>query len=290
MTDTLAPPATVEPFDTHPDADTERHSAVRWFLADSLVFARRNIEQIRQVPEKLIDVTIQPIMFVVLFAYVFGGAIDVPGSNYREYLLGGILIQSLGFGLVGPATSIATDLTEGVIDRFRSLPVARSAYLFGHFLAELAGLALSILILSLAGLAIGWRTHTDIVHVAGGYLLLLAFASAVIWLGTLIGLSVRSPDAVMGIAFIGIFPLTFLSNAFVPIDTLPTALEYFAAYNPISVIVAATRELFGNPTAPISRSVWPLEHPVLAAVGWCVLMLAAGLPLALRRFRIVTTD
>lgn len=292
MTETITlQPAKDQP-NHHPavSVDDDRRASVRWFISDVLVFARRNIEHIRQVPEKLIDVTLQPMMFVILFAYVFGGAIDVPGSNYREYLLGGILIQSLGFGMMGPATSIATDLTEGVIDRFRSLPATRTAYLVGHFLAELAGLAISIVILSLAGLVIGWRTHTDIVHVGGAFLLLLLFASAIIWVGTLIGLSVRSPDAVMGIGFMVIFPLTFLSNAFVPIGTLPTVLEYFAAYNPISVIVAAVRELFGNPTAPISRSVWPLEHPVLAATGWCLVLLAVALPLSLRRFRKVTTD
>ena len=127
-------------------------------------------------------------------------------------------------------------------------------------------------------------------HVGSAYLLLLVFASAVIWLGTLVGLKVRAPDAVMGIAFVGVFPLTFLSNAFVPISTLPTALEYVAAYNPVSVMVAAVRELFGNPTAPITKHVWPLEHPVLAAWGWSIVLLAIAAPLALRRFQKVTTD
>ena len=126
-----------------------------------MVFARRNIEHIRQIPEKLLDVTMQPLMFVLLFAYVFGGAIAVQGGNYREYLIGGILIQSLAFGMIGPATSIATDLTEGVIDRFRSLPVRRTAYLLGHYLAELAGMVLSIVLLLTAGFVVGWRTHTD---------------------------------------------------------------------------------------------------------------------------------
>ncbi len=293
MTATATPTTTSPPSDAPARIEATSpasHSRLTWLFADTLVYTRRHLAHIRQIPEKLLDVTIQPIMFVLLFAYVFGGAINVPGGRYKEYLVGGILIQSLAFGVVGPATSIATDLTEGVIDRFRSLPSSRMAYLLGHFLAELLGLALSIVILSSAGLIVGWRTHTNILHVGSAYLLLLVFASAVIWLGTLIGLKVRAPDAVMGIAFVGVFPLTFLSNAFVPISTLPTALEYVAAYNPVSVMVAAVRELFGNPTAPITKHVWPLEHPVLAAWSWSLLLLLIAAPLALRRFQKVTTD
>ena len=124
-----------------------------------MVFARRHVEHIRQIPEKLLDVTLQPLMFVLLFAYVFGGAIGVEGGNYREYLIGGILIQSLAFGMVGPAMSIATDLTEGVIDRFRSLPVRRTSYLVGHWIAELSGMALATVLILTAGFVVGWRTH-----------------------------------------------------------------------------------------------------------------------------------
>ena len=134
--------------------------------SDTLVYARRNIQHIRQIPEKLLDVTIQPLMFVLLFAFVFGGAIAVDGGGYREYLIGGILIQSLAVAMMGPATAIATDLGEGVIDRFRSLPSTRGAYLLGHYIAELAGIVLSIVVLLAAGLLVGWRTHTDFVHVA----------------------------------------------------------------------------------------------------------------------------
>ena len=163
---TGAPPP---PRRTRPSSTTSAEPAqlaANWW-SDTLVFAGRNIEHIRQIPEKLLDVTIQPLMFVLLFAYVFGGAIAVKGGNYREYLIGGILIQSLAFGLTGPATAISTDLTEGVIDRFRSLPATRAAYLSGHYVAEMAGMALSIVVLLSAGLLVGWRTHTDILHVTG---------------------------------------------------------------------------------------------------------------------------
>ena len=274
-----------DPPATHDDQATLR----RWW-SDSLVFAWRNVEHIRQIPEKLLDVTLQPLMFVLLFAYVFGGAIAVHGGSYREYIVAGILAQSLAFGLTGPATAIATDLTEGVIDRFRSLPVARSAYVAGHFLAELAGLTLSIVVLLAAGWLVGWRIHTDLLHVATGALLLLLFASAMIWIGTWVGLLVRSADAVMGLGFAIVFPLTFLSSAFVPISSMPTFLQWIASWNPFSVVVGAIRELFGNPVAPTTQHAWPLEHLVPAAFLYCIAILAVTVPASLRRYRARTSD
>jgi len=290
MTTITSPPVT-EPGPTHSRTEPDhegRGIATLW--SDSLVYAGRNIAHIRQIPEKLLDVTVQPLMFVLLFAYVFGGAIGVSGGSYREYVIAGILLQSLAFGMTGPATAIATDLTEGVIDRFRSLPATRAAYLLGHFLAELAGMALSIVVLLTAGLVVGWRTHTNIGHVSGALLLLVLFASAMIWVGTWIGLKVRSPDAVMGVGFVVIFPLTFLSSAFVPIDTLPTVLAHIAAWNPISVMVGAVRVLFGNPVAPTSVHSWPLLHPVPAAYLYCLVLLALAIPASLRQYRKRTSD
>ena len=258
-------------------------------VSDTLVFTRRNIEHIRQIPEKLLDVTVQPIMFVLLFAFVFGGAINVPG-NYREYLIGGILIQSLAFGMMGPATAIATDLGEGVIDRFRSLPAAKSAYILGHFIAELAGMALSISILTGTGFLVGWRTHASVASVIGAFGLLLLFAAAMIWIGTWIGMIVRSSDAVMGVGFTLVFPMTFLSNAFVPIESMPSWLQHIAAWNPVSTMVAAVRHLFGNPEAPLAHHTFPLDHAALMSVLYCVIALAITVPMALRRYRIRTTD
>ena len=287
MTATLAP---VPAGRVHDQRD--ERGELRTLLSDTWMFARRNLEHIRQIPEKLLDVTIQPLMFVLLFAFVFGGAIEVTGGSggYREYLIGGILIQSLAFGMMGPATAIATDLTEGVIDRFRSLPATRAAYLLGHYLAELAGVVLSIVVLLGAGLIVGWRTHTDVFHIAEAILLLLVFASGMIWVGTWLGMMVRSPDAVMGVGFVVVFPLTFLSSAFVPVDSLPTALQTIAEWNPVSVLVAAVRELFGNPLSPIAKHIWPMDHPVLAGWLYCVVIAAVAVPAALHRYRIRTTD
>jgi ABC-2 type transport system permease protein len=284
-TDTTIRPAPARPHEVH---DPRSGWLTLW--RDSLVFARRNIEHIRQIPEKLLDVTLQPLMFVLLFAYVFGGAINVTGGNYREYIIGGILVQSLAFGMMGPATAIATDLTEGVIDRFRSLPTRRAAYLLGHYLAELAGMVLSIAVLLGAGLIVGWRVHENVLHVAGAAFLLVAFASAMIWIGTWIGLMVRSPDAVMGVGFAVVFPLTFLSSAFVPIESMPNFLQWVASWNPISVVVGAVRELFGNPVAPIVKHVWPLDHPVLAAFLYSAAVLAIAVTGALHRYKVRTTD
>jgi ABC-2 type transport system permease protein len=293
MTTTTDAPTTVDGFAPAPapahGPTTSRGGAAAWW-SDSMVFAGRNIEHIRQIPEKLLDVTLQPLMFVLLFAFVFGGAIHVSGGSYREFIIGGVLIQSLAFGLTGPATAISTDLTEGVIDRFRSLPVARTAYLSGHFIAELAGMALSVVVLLTAGLIVGWGVHSDMVAFGGALFLLFLFSSAMIWIGTWIGLKVRAPDAVMGVAFTVVFPLTFLSNAFVPINSLPTALQYVAAWNPVSVVIAAIRELFGNPSVPVSIHSWPLDHAVVAAFGYCVVMLAIAVPASLRRYRARTSD
>jgi ABC-2 type transport system permease protein len=270
-------------------ADPGAATRVRWLVSDSLVLARRNLAHVRQIPEKLIDVTLQPLMFVLLFAYVFGGVIHVPGGNYREYLIGGILVQTITFGIVGPATAIATDLTEGIVDRFRSLPMSRSAFLLGHLIAELAAAALGITVLALTGLIVGWRIQSGPLHAIAGFALLLLFASGILWLGTLVGLLVRSPDAVMGIIFVVIFPLTFLSSAFVPLGGLSSGLRIVAEYNPISSIIAATRTLFGNPTALPANAVWPLQHPVLAAFVWCLALLATAAPLAIWRYRVRTT-
>ena len=259
-------------------------------LTDSLLLARRNLAHIRQIPEKLLDVTLQPIMFVLLFAFVFGGVIGVPGGSYREYLIGGILVQTIAFGMIGPGTSLATDLTEGIVDRFRTLPMARSAFLYGHMLAEFAGVVLAITILSVCGLIVGWGVHAGVGHALVGYGLLLIFALAMVWIGLLVGVSVRSADAVMGVGFMVVFPLTFVASTFVPIAGLPAGLEQFASWNPISALAIAVRTQFGNPTAIPHDAGWALQHPVLYSVMSCAAILAVAVPLTIRGYRRRTAD
>ena len=269
---------------TAPSPDSAAQRA-RWLVADSLALARRNLAHVRQIPEKLLDVTLQPIMFVLLFAYVFGGVIGIPGGgSYREYLVGGILVQSIAFGMMGPGTAIATDLGEGFVDRVRSLPTSRTAYLGGHLVAEFAAMTLAITILSATGVVVGWRIHGDLLDAVAGYGLLLLFAIAMMWFGTLVGVLARSPDAVAGIAFMGIFPLTFVSAVFVPIGGLPDGLRQVAEWNPITAMAVAVRTLFGNPTGLPADPPWPLAHPVLSAFLWCLVILAVAIPLTVRRF------
>lgn len=259
-------------------------------MRETLILARRNLEHVRQIPEKLIDVTLQPLMFVLLFTYVFGGVIAVPGGEYREYLIGGILVQTLAFGIMGPGVSIATDLREGMVDRLRSLPIRRSSYLTGHLLAELAAITVAIAVLCTAGLVVGWRIHSSVPQALAAFGLLELFAFAMLWLGTWAGIAARSTDAVSGIVFMTVFPLTFLSSAFVPTGSLPNGLRQVAEWNPVSCVVAAVRELFGNPTAIPEAAAWPLRHPLIAALAWCALLLAIAAPMTLRAFKRRTSD
>jgi ABC-2 type transport system permease protein len=263
---------------------------LRWLASDAWVLAKRQFSHIRQIPEKLFDVTLQPLMFVLLFAYVFGGVIAVPGGgDYHEYLIGGILVQTLVFGMMGPGVSLATDLGEGIIDRFSSLPMSRPAYLIGHLTAEFAATVLAVAIMIVAGLIVGWGISSTPLEALGCFALLFLLGITMIWLGTLVGVLVRSADAVQGIAFVAVFPLTFVANTFVPVSGLPDGLRQVAEYNPISAWAAAVRTLFGNPTAIPSGAAWPLEHPVIASVAWCLAILAVVVPLALRAYRRRTT-
>jgi ABC-2 type transport system permease protein len=273
-----------------PPIDTSPRARARDLLFDSLALARRNLEHVRQIPEKLLDVTLQPLMFVLLFAFVFGGVIHVPGGgDYHEYLIGGILVQTLAFGMMGPGVSIATDLGEGIIDRFSSLPMSRPAYLIGHLTAEFCATILAVTIMVIAGLIVGWGISSSALEAIACFGLLFLIATAMIWLGTLVGVLARSPDGVQGVAFVAIFPLTFIANTFVPVGGLPDGLRQVAEYNPISAWAAAVRTLFGNPTAIPDNAAWPLEHPVIASIAWCLAILAIVVPLTVRAYRKRTT-
>lgn len=262
---------------------------MRWLASDSLVIAQRSLAHIRQIPEKLLDVTVQPLMFVVLFAFVFGDVIAVPGGKYRSYLIGGILVQTLVFGIIGPATSLATDIREGILDRFRSLPMQRSAFLVGHLAAQFAATTLAVVVMVVSGLIVGWRIESDLAHALGGFALLALLAVTMLWIGALMGVVARSPDVVTGIGFVVVFPLTFVASTFVPVTGLPAGLRQFAEYNPVSCWAAAVRTLFGNPTATPRDAAWPLEHPVIASLLWCALLVGIVAPLAFGAYKRRTT-
>ncbi|WP_432148950.1 ABC transporter permease [Streptomyces sp. bgisy029] len=262
---------------------------------DSLVVAKRNLIRMARIPEMLIFGLIQPIMFVVLFTYVFGGSISIGGSTdpqlYKEFLMAGIFAQTVTFATAGAGAGIADDMHKGLIDRFRSLPMARGAVLTGRTLADLVQTTLTLVVLAGVALLVGWRTHENLAKVIGGFLLLLLLGYAFSWIGALIGLSVRTPEAATSGGLIWLFPLTFISNAFVPVNNMPTFLQHVAEWNPFSATVAGARELFGNTMPGVPKSVtgaWPMEHPVLASVIWSILIIVVFRTLAVRKYRSAT--
>jgi len=258
----------------------------RGVIHDAWVIARRGLVHMKRQPEVLSDATIQPLMFVLLFAYVFGGAIDVPGGgSYREFLMGGIFAQTIVFTAFGVALGIANDFKNQAVDRFRSLPIARGAVLTGHAMANLLKTLLPIVIMSVAGLFVGWRIHGGLVDAIGGYLVMIAFAFAMIWVGVLLGSAVGTPEAVTGVAFVALFPLTFVASTFVPTRSMPAALQTVAEWNPVTTLADAIRVLFDNPNTPTAPGdPWSITHPVAYTLIWSAAIVAVCAPLAVRAY------
>ncbi|MCL8011888.1 ABC transporter permease [Streptomyces sp. AS02] len=243
-----------------------------------------------RIPEMIIFGLIQPIMFVVLFTYVFGGSIQVGSSTstqaYREFLMAGIFAQTVTFATAGAGAGIADDMHKGLIDRFRSLPMARGAVLTGRTLADLVQTTLTLVVLAVVALIVGWRTHENLGKVLAGFGLLLLLGYAFSWIGALIGLSVRTPEAATSGGLIWLFPLTFISNAFVDANQMPTFLRHIAEWNPFSATVQASRELFGNlPPGFQPPDAWPMQHPVWASLIWSVVIILTFRTLAVRKYR-----
>jgi ABC-2 type transport system permease protein len=263
-------------------------------VSDSLIVAKRNLIRMLRIPEVVIFGLIQPIMFVVLFSYVFGGSINIPGAGldpaaYREFLMAGIFAQTVTFATAGAGAGIAEDMHKGLIDRFRSLPMARGAVLTGRTLADLVQTALTLVVLAVVALIVGWRAHEGIFKVLAGFGLLLLLGYAFTWIGALIGLSVRTPEAATSGGLIWLFPLTFISVAFVPSENMPAALRHIAEWNPFSATVVASRDLFGNlPANYRLPDAWPMQHPVLASLLWSILIIVIFRTLAVRKYRSAT--
>jgi ABC-2 type transport system permease protein len=259
----------------------------RGVFHDTWVIARRGLVHMKRQPEQLSDATIQPIMFVLLFAYVFGGAIDVPGGgNYREFLMGGIFAQTIVFTAFGVALSLANDRKNQAVDRFRSLPIAKGAVLGGHAVANLIKSLLPIALMSICGLAIGWRIRDGVPDAVGGFLLLVGFAFAMIWVGVLLGSVVATPEGVTGIAFVALFPITFVASTFVPTETMPGVLRTVAEWNPVTTLADAVRVQFGNPNTPTAPGdPWSIAHPMAYSIIWIVGIVAVCAPLAVRAYQ-----
>jgi len=242
-----------------------------WTFADALVLAKRHLIQIPRIPEELIFATIQPIMFVLLFRYVFGGAIAVSGTSYVNYLMAGIFAQTVIFGATSTGIGLATDLQRGLVDRFRSLPMAKSAVLTGRTISDLVRNTFVVFVMWMVGLLVGFRPDGNVLSwvAAVGLLLLTSFAFS--WISATIGLLVNSVEAAQSAGFIWLFPLTFASSAFVPTQSMPSWLQTFANHQPVTLIVNAVRGLLLNQ---------PNTSTILQAIAWCVGILVVFIPLA----------
>jgi ABC-2 type transport system permease protein/oleandomycin transport system permease protein len=256
-----------------------RRSRLYWALADGLVLAKRNLVQIPRVPELLVFATIQPVMFVLLFRYVFGGAIDVGSTSYVNFLMAGIFVQTVAFGSMTTGIGLAEDLQRGLVDRFRSLPMARSAVLTGRTIADLVRNMFVVVVMLAVGLLVGFRPEAGVVGwvTAIGLLLLLSFAFS--WIGATIGLVVRSVEAVQSAGFIWLFPLTFASSAFVPTEDMPGWLQTFADHQPMTQVINAVRGFLLD--QPIGSHGWQ-------ALTWCVGILLVFVPLSVSLYRRTT--
>lgn len=245
-------------------------------VSDTLVIAERNLVRLPRSPDLLLAFTVQPVMFVLLFVYVFGGAISTPGYDYVDFLIPGIIVQNIAFGGFVTALGLSEDLSKGLIDRFRSLPMARAAVLAGRTLADVVTNALSVVVLLVTGLIIGFSFHSNIGEILLGFVLLLSFGYAFSWIFALLGLVVSSPEAANSLGFIAVFPLTFISSAFVPVESMPSALQWFAEVNPFTVVVDAMRSLWLG--APAGNSVW-------GGFVWAAVLIAIFAPLSVARYR-----
>jgi ABC-2 type transport system permease protein/oleandomycin transport system permease protein len=249
---------------------------VKRLVTDTLVIAERNLVRLPRAPELLVAFTVQPIMFVLLFRYVFGGAIKTPGFSYADFLIPGIIVQNIAFGGFVTALGLNEDLHKGLIDRFRSLPMARPAVLAGRTFADIVTNALSATILIITGLIIGFSFHTGVFEALAGFGLLLLFGYAFSWVFAFLGMLVSSAEAANSVGFIAVFPLTFISSAFVPVRSMPTVLRAFAEVNPFTITVDAMRSLWLG--APAGNNVW-------GAVVWALVIIAVFSPLAVARYR-----
>jgi ABC-2 type transport system permease protein len=274
---------TADPLDTSLAA--RRAGALKVFT-DGAVVAKRNLIKIKRVPDLLVFSTMSPIMFILLFAYIFGSAIPVHGIGYREFLIPGIFTQTVIFGSTLTGAGLADDMQKGIIDRFRSLPMSRSAVLIGRTTSDLLNNVLVIVIMSVTGLIVGWRIRTSFGEALAGFVLLLLFAYAMSWIMAVVGLIVPSPEVVNNASFMVIFPLTFIANTFVPTQHFPSGLKAVANWNPVSSVTQAARQLFGNTgTAPLPHSPWSLHHPIIYTLLWVAGLLVVFVPLSVRQYK-----
>ena len=256
---------------------------------DVMVHARRNLIHVGRDPTQLADVTIQPLMFTLLFIYVFGAGIPIPGGSYKDYALPGLLVLNLTTATIGTAVGLSTDLHGGVVDRFRTLPMWPAAVLVGRSIADALSAVVCVCIVGLTGFLIGWRPDAGMASVLAGFGIALLFSYALTWASTCVGLLAKGPESAQALGLVVLFPLGLVSDAMVPTQGMPGWLLAFTNWNPVSAVASACRELFGNPNPATSIDAWPMQHPVAAALGWSAVLLLVFAPLASVLYRRRTT-
>ncbi len=287
MTATLIPTAP----DVRPNPVQEGDGRLRRWIADSWIMTRRNLVHISREPMQLSDVTVQPVLFTVLFVYIFGAAMVLPGgADVKDFLVPGLLALNLTTSSVGTAIGLTQDLHTGVIERFRTLPMRPASVLTGRSVSDFLSASVCTAFVLLTGLLVGWRPSSDVLGVAAGIGVALLFAYSLSWVCACLGLRSGDPESAQALAFLFVFPLAFVSNAFAPTQAMPTVLATIAEWNPVSAVTAAVRELFGNPNPSALVDAWPMQHPVQATLLWSIAILAVCVPLATRMYRNRTAD
>lgn len=269
-----------------------RPGSIAEWARDAWVMTRRNLVHVRREPAQLSDVTIQPILFTLLFTQLFGSAMVVPGGgSYDDFAIAGLLVMNLATSApMGTAVGLAGDMSTGVIDRFRTLPMRRSTVVAGRTFSDLLASVMCAFFVAVAGLIVGWRPDTGFVSVLAGFGVALLFGYALSWCGACLGLATQSPESAQSFGLIVLFPMAFVSNAFVPTNGLPPFLATIANWNPVSATGAATRELWGNPNPSATIDAWPMQHPIVASLAWSVVLLVGASILASVLFRRRTTE
>jgi ABC-2 type transport system permease protein len=274
-----------------PEVGSPGERSSRHRVRDVVALTWRNLLHIAREPLQLSDVTIQPVLFTLLFVYVFGSGVVLSQGTYTDFAIAGLLAMNLTTSAMGTAVGLSSDLQTGIIDRFRTLPMWGPAVLVGRSVADLATATLCSAIVGLTGYAVGWRTHNGFLHLIAGFALFLLFSYALSWLCACIGLmSKGGPESAQGVGLIILFPLAIVSNALVPTTHMPTVLRFIANWNPVSAITAACRDLWGNPNPSAMIDAWPMQHPMAASLGWCAVLLLVFAPLATMLYRRRTSD
>ena len=262
-----------------------RMGRLRWALSDVRVLTWRTLARIATTPEQMLNVTVLPLVFVLLFSYVFGGSILLPGhGSYRDYLIAGIFAVNMGGTAQGAAIGLAVDLSTGLIDRFRSLPMSRAAVIVGRTLADLLTTLVGATVTVVTGLAVGWRIHASLADMLLALVLALLFGYSAAWAGACVGILARGPESAQAVGLTVIVPLSLTSNAFISTASLPSGLRAIANWNPVSVLASACRQLLGNPDPAAAIHSWPMQHPELASALWSLTLLAVVAPLTVRLY------